>query len=134
MDEATRKELLAILPRLRRFARGLAHNSDEADDLVQMACERAIRNIVQWQPGTRLDSWMYRIIQTAWTDLVRARRVRHGYAEATAATASVATGGESAAIDRLTLQAVRCAIQRLPEAQREVLLLVCVEQIGRAHV
>jgi RNA polymerase sigma-70 factor (ECF subfamily) len=78
MDGAVQAELVALLPRLRRFARGLAGAPDQADDLVQAACERAIARIHQWTPGTRLDSWMFRIVQTIWLDEKRAQRVRGG--------------------------------------------------------
>ena len=78
VDPAVQAELVALLPRLRRFARGLAGVPDQADDLVQAACERALTRIHQWTPGTRLDSWMFRIIQTIWLDQKRAQRVRTG--------------------------------------------------------
>ena len=61
MDEFVEKEMIALLPRLTRFARALTPSQDEADDLVQATCERAIANLDKWEPGTRLDSWMYRI-------------------------------------------------------------------------
>src|SRR5438093_11310075 len=68
--------LLAVLPRLRRFARGLAGSASDADDLVQAACERALARQHQFQEGTRFDSWMFRIVQTIWIDQVRSRDVR----------------------------------------------------------
>jgi predicted RNA polymerase sigma factor len=49
---------------------------DQADDLVQETCMRAVGRVTQWQPGTRLDSWMYRIAQNIWLDRMRARKVR----------------------------------------------------------
>ena len=67
-----RAEMVELLPRLRRFARGLAGAPDQADDLVQSACERALARIDQYQPGTRLDSWMFRIVQTIYLDDRRA--------------------------------------------------------------
>src|SRR5205823_7473058 len=69
-------QLVAVLPRLRRFARGLSGSASEADDLVQAACERALARRHQFQEGTRFDSWMYRIVQTIWIDQLRARDVR----------------------------------------------------------
>ncbi len=62
-DELVRRELEALLPRLRRFAYGLTDSMDEGDDLLQATYERAIRNLDKWRPGTRLDSWMFRIAQ-----------------------------------------------------------------------
>ena len=133
MDPQTRKELLAWLPRLRRFARGLAGNLDDADDLVQTACERAIRNIDQWQPGTRLESWMYRIIQTTWIDLVRSRRTREAHANAVVAMGAHIANGEGDAVNRLTLRSVQAALERLPDEQRLAVLLVCVEELSYAE-
>ena len=69
-------QMIAVLPRLRRFARGLAGSAVEADDLVQAACERALARQHQFQEGTRFDSWMFRIVQTIWIDQIRSREVR----------------------------------------------------------
>src|SRR3546814_5882392 len=66
------EELVELLPRLRRFARGLARHPSDADDLCQAAIERALKSSDQWQQGTRLDSWMYRITCNPWTDESRA--------------------------------------------------------------
>src|SRR3546814_3188464 len=59
--QAFERELLTLLPRLRRFARSLARDAADADDLCQVALERALKAKDQWQAGTRLDAWMYRI-------------------------------------------------------------------------
>ena len=64
-------DLLAILPRLRRFAASLSRDRADADDLCQAALEKALRARDQWQPGTRLDSWMYRIMRNLWIDTAR---------------------------------------------------------------
>lgn len=130
MDPRTQQELIALLPRLRRFARGLTGNAAEADDLVQGACERAIRSIDQWAPGTRLDSWMFRITQTTWIDTVRSRR-SYDDAKATIAFEDRSEAGpDSEAEDRMTLKEVQRAVARLPEEQRSVLMLVCVEGLS----
>ena len=76
MTNEFREELVELLPRLRRFAYGLAGHRDDADDLVQTACERALDRADQWEPGTRLDSWMFRIVQNLWFDRLRSRKVR----------------------------------------------------------
>ena len=69
-------ELAALLPRLRRFARSITFHREDADDLVQIALERAMNRSAQYEPGTRLDSWMFRIIKNGWIDEVRARSRR----------------------------------------------------------
>ena len=55
---AFEQDLLELLPRLRRFARSLTRDINDADDLCQKALERALNKRDQWQAGTRLDSWM----------------------------------------------------------------------------
>ena len=67
------QEIAALLPRLRRFARTITFNREDADDLVQAAVERALGRSAQWEPGTRLDSWLFRIMKNAWIDEVRSR-------------------------------------------------------------
>jgi RNA polymerase sigma-70 factor (ECF subfamily) len=122
-------QLIAVLPRLRRFARGLTGSVVEADDLVQAACERALARRQQFQEGTRFDSWMFRIVQTIWIDQVRARAVRKEEAEAPEGL----TGSDEPVRRveaRLTLEEVRRAVNRLPPDQRAALLLVTVDGLS----
>lgn len=125
-ERRLRSDLVALLPRLRRFAAGLSGSIEEGDDLVQAACERALGRWHQFQPGTRLDSWMYRIIQTQWLDRVRHRR-RSPEEPVQGAGAYRQVDGETAIDAKLTLDSVRREIGHLPENQRVVLLLVCGE-------
>ena len=68
-DETTRQALIALIPRLRRFARVLTAGSiADADDVVQASLEKAMVNLDQWQPGTRLDAWVFRIARNHWVD------------------------------------------------------------------
>lgn len=69
-------DIAALLPRLRRFARSITYNKEDGDDLVQVAVERALTRADQWETGTRLDSWMFRIMKNAWIDEVRSRMRR----------------------------------------------------------
>ena len=71
-----RLQIVDFLPRLRRFSYALTGDSDKGDDLVQETCARALSRINQWEPGTRLDSWMFRIAQNIWLDQRRAHKVR----------------------------------------------------------
>lgn len=130
MDARTQQELVAILPRLRRFALGLTRNGAEADDLVQAACEKAITRIEQWEPGTRLDSWMFRIIQTTHIDLIRGKKRRDGYLEVIEGQVESSFDGERAAEASMTLDAVRRAIYTLPDEQRAVVMMVSVEGLS----
>lgn len=127
MTEDVKVQMIALLPRLRRFAYGLTGHRDDADDLVQAACERALTRLDQWQPGTRLDSWMYRIVQTTFIDGTRKRRVRGNQVDLDMAQDVAGSDGPAAMEARLTLDSVRTAIGRLPDDQRSALLLVTVE-------
>ena len=130
MDVRTQQELIAILPRLRRFALGLTRNAATADDLVQSACEKAIARINQWEPGTRLDSWMFRIIQTTNIDQIRSQKRRDSYLEIVGNQEEQSFDGERALESSMTLDAVRRAIYTLPDDQRAVVMLVSVEGLS----
>lgn len=130
MDARTQQELVTILPRLRRFALGLTRNGAQADDLVQSACEKAITRINQWEPGTRLDSWMFRIIQTTHIDTIRSQRRRDNYLEVIEQQEDDAFDGERAAEASMTLDTVRRAIYKLSDEQRAVIMLVSVEGLS----
>ena len=122
-------QLIAVLPRLRRFARGLTGSPVEADDLVQAACERALARQHQFEEGTRFDSWMFRIVQTIWIDQVRARDVRKESGEV--AEERLGSDEPVRRVEaRLALAEVRRAVDRLPPDQRTALLLVTVDGLS----
>lgn len=122
--ENVREELVALLPRLRRFARNLTRDPHDADDVVQMALERALARLDQWKSEARLDSWMFKIVRNAWIDELRSRGRRGKIFVAAEAGESV---GE-AVIERATdVMAVESAMARLPEEQRSAVSLVLVE-------
>ena len=83
------EQIVTLLPRLRRFERNLTRNPHDADDVVQIAVERALTRSDQWQSGARLDSWVFKIVRNAWIDELfirpgsggwrnRSRNLRHG--------------------------------------------------------
>ena len=122
-------QLIAVLPRLRRFARGLTGSAADADDLVQAACERALARQHQFQEGTRFDSWMFRIVQTIWIDQIRARDVRKE--DSDVAEERLGSDEPVRRVEaRLALDEVRRAVDRLPPDQRTALLLVTVDGLS----
>ena len=123
-SDTVRRELAALLPRLRRFGRTLALRREDADDLVQIAVERALNRADQWQPGTRLDSWMFRIMQNAWIDETRARERRGRTFVAEEEGEHVGESTTDAQIDAI---AVRKAVAQLGDDQRAVVGLVLVD-------
>lgn len=117
-------QIAALLPRLRRFGRSLTQHREDADDLVQLAVERALDRAGQWQPGTRLDSWIFRIMQNAWIDEVRSRQRAGSVLLPEEAGEAVGHDPRDARDDVLAL---RAALARLPEEQRVAVSLVLVE-------
>ena len=125
-----RQGIAALLPQMRRFARTLAWQREDADDLVQVALERAIKAEAQWQPGTRLDAWVYRIMKNAWIDELRSRgRQREVMVDVDAEELSEKVGqSETGAV--ITRLSVNKAMQSLPEDQRLAVSLVLVEGLS----
>lgn len=124
--------LIALLPRLRRYARVLARADDVADDLVQAACERALATARGPSDGAPFDAWMFRIVRNLWIDGGRRQQSEGVQIELDDPLAGDGVEGTVAdtadLIDaRRTLARVRGAIDTLPEDQRELLLLVCGE-------
>lgn len=128
--EAFERELLTLLPRLRRFARSLARDAADADDLTQAALERALKSRSQWERGTRMDAWMMKIMRNCWIDELRsrARRARTFAPEETGlAAAPVVPSQEERAVDA---DGIDRAMNLLPPEQREVIALVLVEGLS----
>jgi len=121
------EELVELLPRLRRFARGLVKSASDADDLCQAAIERALKSRDQWQQGTRLDSWMYRITRNLWIDERRAA-ARHGHHAPIDDAVTRIAGDGAAQVEAGALRGdADGAMARLPDEQLEVVMLVLVE-------
>ena len=123
-------EVIALLPRLRRFAHALARSPSDADDLTQMTVERALGSRARWQAGTRLDSWLYTIMRNLWIDVVRARSRRQKW-EAPGVEAETLGHDPTDSINAsIELARVMAAMQQLPDEQREVVALILVEGFG----
>jgi RNA polymerase sigma-70 factor (ECF subfamily) len=122
--------LIEALPRLRRYAISLARAADVADDLVQGACERALSTAATLDDRLRFDAWMFRIVRNLWYDRLRRLRVRGEELDVTVRDDLVAIEGEAVPERRLLLRKAATAIDRLPEEQRELMLLVCVEELS----
>jgi RNA polymerase sigma-70 factor, ECF subfamily len=122
--------MVGFLPRFRRFAVALTGDIDEADDLVQEACVRALTRREQWQSGTRLDSWMYRIVQNVWLDCKRAKKIRGEQVDIDSAPALMGLDGRKVVETRLTLNTVSAALAHLPDEQRTLVALVCIDGLS----
>ncbi|MGZ5183331.1 MAG: RNA polymerase sigma factor, partial [Ramlibacter sp.] len=124
MSPVLENDIAALLPRLRRFARSITFHREDADDLVQIAVERALTRSEQWEPGTRLDSWMFRIVKNAWIDEVRSRTRR---AELFAPEEEGEHVGDDAAEAHQQRMAIEKAVSMLSEDHRMVIVLVLVD-------
>ena len=125
-----RAELISLLPRLRRFAYGLTGDGHQADDLVQAGCLKAIERWSQYQSGTSLASWLFRILQTTWLDEYRTRQRQQTDSWDEGFDELMGDDGRTQLESRSEARQVRRLVAELPEEQRAVLLLVAVEGLS----
>jgi RNA polymerase sigma-70 factor (ECF subfamily) len=116
-----------LLPRLRRFARALTRHPQDADDLVQLAVERALTRSKQWRPDSSLTNWMLAIVRNAWIDETRSRRRRDAVLVPENEAAEVGDTGTDRDIE---LWSIQSALDRLPEEQRLAVALVLIEGLS----
>jgi RNA polymerase sigma factor (sigma-70 family) len=116
-------EIVQLIPALRAFARALCRNECDADDLVQETLIKAIAKIEQFTPGTSLRSWLFTIMRnTFYTKLRLARRESTGSADCISSSPAVNPTQEWSSRGRELNE----ALQRLPQTQREILMLIGV--------
>ena len=127
-------ELVILLPRLRRFARALTRNPHDADDLVQIALERALARAHQLRPDAALAGWVFGILRHAWIDELRARARSERVFAPEESGQNVRDAGQGAQAERLSVQD---AMGRLPQDQCLAVALVLIEGLSykeAAHV
>jgi RNA polymerase sigma-70 factor (ECF subfamily) len=125
--DPVRGQMIALLPRLRRFAIALTGSVADGDDLTQDTVERALRNLHRWEAGTRLDSWMFRIARNRFIDGRRnAKREGLVVTGAPEEAENAAVDGEAVMLSRLTLEDLSSAMKQLPVEQREAVALVLI--------
>jgi RNA polymerase sigma-70 factor, ECF subfamily len=124
------ERLLVWLPRLRRYARALAGQRDDADDLVQDTLERAWSRLHLWRGVADMRAWLFGIMHNLHVDGARRRRI----ATVPIDEESQAAEPQAAAApyDRLVLLDLQSALDALPVEQKEVLLLVGLEDMSYA--
>jgi len=122
---------MPLFDSLYNFARWLAHNQNDAEDLVQEAYLKALRSFASFQPGTNFRAWMFRILRNTFLSscsrLERRMTVAMDSEEDFPVLPATSVTPESLLIDRSCNAAVRCAIEQLPVIFREVILLCDVE-------
>ncbi len=127
-DEA---EIVACIPSLRRYARGLVSDRDRADDLVQDTLERAWSRFSMWQRRGAVRAWMFGIMHNLFVDQVRAQRSRP---ENNFGDDLPELPQRPSQTDALEVRDLDRLLQRLSPEHREVLLLVGVEELSYQEV
>jgi RNA polymerase sigma-70 factor (ECF subfamily) len=124
-----REAVAAEIPRLRRYARALAGDDGEADDLIQDTLERALARLDQWRDGDSPRKWLFSILHNLHVDGLRrkSRRPPHVGLESVGVDQSTpsADGASGRDLDR--------ALQLLSVDQRRVVLLVGLEGLSYAE-
>jgi len=119
-------EVISWRPQLRRYARALTGDTAWADDLVQDTAERALARWAAFRPNSNLRAWLLTILRHLYIDQLRVRREVTVDEETAPWRDLAAPPGE---VDGLVLRDLQRALYCLPIEQREVLLLVCVEEL-----
>ncbi len=127
-DADIRRQIVALLPDLRAFARFLLRDRTAADDVVQDSIVRALSAISQFQPGTNLKAWLFTILRNQFYEQARRRKREATALQAQFDEAEAADPQQVAQADITDLQQL---IWRLPPSQREALLLVGAQ--GMSH-
>jgi RNA polymerase sigma-70 factor (ECF subfamily) len=133
----TVEQLQQHIPRLRRYARALTGSREAADDLTQDTLERAWTKRGLWQeqpesPDGKLRAWLFAVMHNVFINGVKRRRTMDsldGLGESNPEPVSVGASAETGA----ALRELQSALRRLPDEQREVLLLVGLEQLSYAE-
>lgn len=133
MDAAFGEAMIALLPNLRRYALSLTRRADQADDLVQQTVERAIAGAASHDPAQRLEPWLFRIMRNGFIDQTRRRRSAGIELDVHDMPEALPSDPGPALEARLMLRSVEAAMAELPAEQREVLHLVCVEEMSYAE-
>lgn len=117
--------LVALIPRLRRYARALVGDRAAADDLVQDTLERAWAKLHLFRRGTDLRAWLFTVMHNVHVNQIRAARPTDALEDEMPELAQRAAQG-----DALLVRDLERALAALPVAQREVLLLVALEDLS----
>jgi RNA polymerase sigma-70 factor (ECF subfamily) len=121
IDDALRDAVLAAIPKLRAFAISLSGNVDRADDLVQETMLRALANINSFQPGTNLQAWLFTILRNLFRSEYRKRKREVEDVDGRYSDSLISPPAQDS---QLEFKELRAALDKLPQDQREALILV----------
>ena len=120
--------IVALIPRLRRYARALTGSADLADDLVQDCFERALSRLVLWRHDPDPRAWLFTIMHNIYVNNVRRAQTRPD--KDRLPEWETGSGTRPVQDDVVELHSIAAALQRLPEDQREVVVLVGLEELS----
>ncbi|MFC7298270.1 RNA polymerase sigma factor [Herminiimonas aquatilis] len=123
-----RDRLIACIPRLRRYARALIGDRTGADDLVQDTMERGWKKLSSWQRGSDMRAWLFGIMHNLHIDQVRRPAIVTDVLDDDTPLPAVAH------TDSLEMRDLQSALAALPAEQREILLLVALEEMSYEEV
>lgn len=130
-----KREIVALLPRLRRLAWAIARDAQDSDDLLQMTIERALDRSASWSEGTRLDLWMFRIMKNVWIDELRTRKRWGRIVEPLPEEDDFddAGAGAGAVLASVELSRLKDMVEQLPDDQRLAVKLVLLGEHSYAE-
>ena len=125
-----RHQVVEYIPNLRRYARALVRDRDAADDLVQDTLERASNKLALWRPGSDMRAWLFTIMHNVFVNQMRKHRPEIALdSEDMPEVAVMPTQGEG-----IELADIERALHGISEEQREVLLLIAIEEMSYDEV
>jgi RNA polymerase sigma-70 factor (ECF subfamily) len=125
-----RDRLIACIPRLRRYARALVGDRTGADDLVQDTMERGWKKLSSWRRGSDMRAWLFGIMHNLHVDQVRRPSVQTDVLDDDTPMPEV----RASQADSLEMRDLASALNTLPAGQREILLLVALEEMSYDEV
>lgn len=130
-----RREIVALLPRLRRLSWVIARSEQDSEDLLHLTVERALERRSQWQPDTRLDLWMFRIMKNLWIDEMRTRTWWGKLVERMPDSMEIGDHGAGAddLLDTVELSRIKTLVDELPDEQRLAIKLVLLGEHSYAE-
>lgn len=130
-----RREIVALLPRLRRLSWVIARSEQDSEDLLHLTVERALERRSQWQPDTRLDLWMFRIMKNLWIDEMRTRTRWGKLVERMPDSMEIGDHGAGAddLLDTVELSRIKTLVDELPDEQRLAIKLVLLGEHSYAE-
>jgi RNA polymerase sigma-70 factor, ECF subfamily len=124
-----RKDLITELPYLRRFARGLCGDVSLADDLVQDCLERALTKSHLYDPARPLRAWLYAVLRNIYVSNWR-RNAKHISAKELDDLQGFEGSVQPEQDSNFSVALITDALDTLPTQQREVLILISLEEMS----